>query len=209
MEYRLLGWPADGVPLRLNHERFAYAGKFVMTSTGKAVAADPDSLDDGRFPVPERPKTEYVDPVGAAAFNDDRTDDAALWIRYVTVRADRRGDGVGAALCRFVADRAADRGYRTVRIGVNNAYSYEALHKAGFAWTGRDTGLAELVLERPADAPAAVDPERYRAGLREFRGRDDVGDDERGFVDRKLGAGPPAVGDADRSSRQGGEPPSR
>ncbi|MUV90296.1 GNAT family N-acetyltransferase, partial [Halapricum sp. CBA1109] len=45
MEYALLGWADDGPTLRLDHERFAYAGKFVMSATGKAVArADGDVL---------------------------------------------------------------------------------------------------------------------------------------------------------------------
>ena len=40
MEFALLGWPEDGHSLRLDYREFAYAGKFVMTSTGKAVVGD-------------------------------------------------------------------------------------------------------------------------------------------------------------------------
>ena len=38
MEYVVLGWPSDGPTLRLDYRQFAYAGKFVMSNTGKAVA---------------------------------------------------------------------------------------------------------------------------------------------------------------------------
>ena len=94
-----------------------------------------------------------------------------------------------------IRERAAERGYERVRIAVNNAYSYEALHKGGFAWTGRETGIAELVLERPADQPAVVDPDAYREGLATIVARGDVGDDERAFAERKRERGPPAVDD--------------
>ncbi len=90
MEFALLGWPEDGHRLRLDHEHFAYAGKFVMTATGKAVVGD-----DG--------------VVAAAAFDADRTDPDTLCIRYVTVRDDRRGEGIGSDLLRFVREQAADR----------------------------------------------------------------------------------------------------
>ena len=193
MEYRLLGWPEDDVLVRLDHREYAYAGKFAMSSTGKAVA-----LDDGRrFRIPDEPKREYVAPVGIVAFSEDRTDPDALWLRYVSVRRERRREGVGPRLCAFVVARAGDRGYERVRIAVNNAYSYEALHKVGFAWTGRETGIAELVLERPAAEPAAVDPERYGDGLATIAERADLDDEERAFARRKRERGPPAVDGSD------------
>lgn len=191
----MLGWPEADVVLRLDHRAYAYAGKFVMSSTGKAVALDPEEA--GGFALPADPKREYVDPVAAVAFSADRTEPSALWIRYLTVRGERRGEGIGARLCAFVVDRAGERGYERVRIGVNNAYSYEALHKAGFAWTGRETGLAELVCARPTDAPAPADPERYRAGLATVAERDDVDADERAFIERKRRRGPPGIDASD------------
>ncbi|GAA0195487.1 GNAT family N-acetyltransferase [Halobaculum roseum] len=202
MEFRLLGWPEDGVVLRLDHREYAYAGKFVMSSTGKALAVDGEVADtadggetddDAVFRLPDDPKREYVAPAGAVAFNDDRSDADALWLRYVTVRRGRRGEGIGPQLCAFVVARAAERGYERVRIAVNNAYSYEALHKVGFAWTGRETGIAELVLERPAREPAVVDSDTYREGLATIVARDDVDDGERTFAERKRERGPPAV----------------
>lgn len=166
MEFDFLGWPADGPTLRLDWERFSYAGKFVMSNTGKAVARE-----DG-------------DVVAAVSFNADRSTEGRAWLRYVTVREDRRGDGVGAHLCAFAVDRLADR-FDRVRIAVNNPFAYHALHKAGFGWTGETTGLAELVLERPA--PTEAD---YGAGLDVYRDRD-LSVDEEAFLDAKRGSGAP------------------
>ncbi|WP_231753990.1 GNAT family N-acetyltransferase [Natronomonas sp. CBA1123] len=180
----LLGWPGDGPTLRLDYRRFSYAGKFVMSNTGKAVVREGESTDG-----------EFDDSVVAAvAFNADRTDPETLWLRYVTVRDDRRGEGLGPRLCRFVVERAAARGYERVRIAVNNPFAYEALYRAGFAFTGEETGIAELVLERPAHAPAERSTARYRAGLDQYRKRD-LSEDERAFLERKRGEEPPALSD--------------
>jgi len=199
MEFDLLGWPEDGPRLRLDYRRFAYAGKFVTAATGKTVLRDPDEslppLDDDR-PAPTGgpdalpPLAEDV--VAAVAFNEDRTDPTTLWLRYVTVRRDRRGDGLGPDLLCRTCEAAADRGYETVRIAANNPFAYEACHKAGFGFTGRETGVAELVLERPADAPAAVSRETYQSGLDRYRDRD-LGDPERAFLAEREAAEPPGV----------------
>jgi len=175
MEYAVLGWPDDGPTLRLDHREFSYAGKFVMSNTGKAVARATGS--------------EAGDPVAAIAFNEDRTDAGTAWLRYVTVRDDRRGEGVGARLARFATARLRERGYDRVRIAVNNSFAYHALYKAGFGFTGERTGIAELVLLRPGDRSAA----RYQSGLDEFRARDGLAPEERSFLDAKAGARPPDV----------------
>jgi GNAT superfamily N-acetyltransferase len=193
VEFRLLGWPEDGVVIRLDHREYAYAGKFVTSNAGKAVAVEHG--DDSAFAIPDDPKREYVAPAGAVAFNEDRSDAGALWLRYVTVRRERRGEGIGPRLCAFVVARAAGRGYARVRIAVNNAYSYEALHKVGFAWTGRETGIAELVLERPAAEPVTVEPATYREGLATIAARDDVDAEERAFAERKRTRGAPPLDD--------------
>ena len=169
MEFALLGWPDDDHPLRLDYREFAYAGKFVMTSTGKAVVGD-DAV------------------VAAAAFDADRTDPATLCIRYITVRRDRRGEGLGPQLLRFVRERAIARGYDRLTIGANNPFSYEAAYRAGFCFTGEEAGIAELTLEWPGDRSA----ERYRAGLAVFRQRD-LSEDEAAFLDAKLDSEPPDV----------------
>ena len=200
METVLLGWPPDGPTLRLDYRQFSYAGKFVMSTTGKAVvrATDETHTADGsraedptRGEVPSETDGFDDDVLAAVALNADRTDPETLWLRYVTVRADRRGEGLGPKLCRFVAERATDRGYERVAIAVNNPFAYEALYRAGFAFTGRETGLAELVLARPA-ARAAEDRslETYQEGFDRYRGRD-LSSAERAFLERKRGAVPP------------------
>ncbi|MCU4718500.1 GNAT family N-acetyltransferase [Halapricum hydrolyticum] len=162
MEFELLGWPADGPTLRLDYEQFSYAGKFVMSSTGKAVVREADEI------------------VAAAAFDADRTDDSTLRIRYVTVRRDRRSEGIGSRLLRTVRGRAADHGFDRVVAAVNNPFAYEAASKAGFGYTGEQTGLTERVMAWP-------DPDRetrYREGMESFR-EDDLEPDAVAFVDSR------------------------
>jgi GNAT superfamily N-acetyltransferase len=154
MEFELLGWPSDGPTLELDWRRFSYAGKFVMSSTGKAVARE-----DGAV-------------VGAVAFNEDRTDPDTLWFRYVTVREDRRGEGVGPQLLDFALGRASGRAYGRVKIAVNNPFAYEACYRAGFAFTGETTGIAELVLAWTPGSDADEDSDSYGDGLDRFRERD-------------------------------------
>ncbi|QIB74779.1 GNAT family N-acetyltransferase [Halogeometricum borinquense] len=186
MQFVVLGWPDDEPTLRLDYRRFAYAGKFVMSSTGKAVVVD-------RWDTRSVPSSEYDRGVVAAtAFNADRTDASTLWIRYVTVRGDRKGETLGPQLCAFVADAARGEGYETVKIAVNNPFAYEALHKAGFSWTGETTGIAELVLERPADTHAVRTREEYQAGLDRYRDRD-LEDPESAFLTGRENADPPAL----------------
>jgi GNAT superfamily N-acetyltransferase len=210
LELALLGWPADGPTLRLDYRRFSYAGKFVVGRTGKAVVrlrgATDGSAADTDLPPVDEPLPPDLDAdefdtgvVAAVAFSEDRTDPDTLWLRYVTVRRDRRGEGLGPRLVRFVTDRAHDRGYDSVRIAVNNPFAYEALHKAGFAWTGDETGLAELVLTHPPPGGLSGNGrtpttarDRYQAGLDRYRDRD-LGDPEASFLARKRGAGPPEV----------------
>ncbi|KAB1193996.1 GNAT family N-acetyltransferase [Haloferax sp. MBLA0076] len=198
MNFALLGWPEDGPRLRLDYRRFSYAGKFVTAKTGKAVLRDDaplPPLDDERPPPtggPDSLPPLAEDVVAAVAFNEDQTDPTTLWFRYVTVRRDRRGEGLGPELLRRTADAAASRGYETVRIATNNSFAYEACHKAGFEFTGRETGMAELVLERPATEPATVSRETYQAGLDRYRGR--ANDDrEQSFLAAREGTDPPAM----------------
>ncbi|GAA0527945.1 Acetyltransferase (GNAT) family protein [Halorubrum aquaticum] len=203
MEFTVAGAPGEGATCRLDYRAFAYAGKFVVGDTGKAFLR----TDDGSAAVPEwepeEPLPESVDPaefeddvLAAVSFSPDRTDPACCRLRYVTVHAARRGEGLGPELVRRTVSWLADTGYDRVRIAVNNPFAYEALYKCGFAYTGEETGLAELELERPADAPASArdDAERYRSGLAVFRDRDD---DPPEAVRRFL---------ADRLGDEGGEP---
>jgi GNAT superfamily N-acetyltransferase len=179
MEYAVCGWPEDGPTLRLDYREFAYAGKFVMSATGKAVVRDPERTSEGKW-------DEEI--IAAVAFNADRTDSRALWLRYITVRADRRGGGLGARLAAFITERALARGYERLRIAVNNPFAYEALYKAGFGYTGRETGLAELVLEHPLERSRSA----YQAGLDVYRDRD-LTEDEEDFLKSRIDANPPAM----------------
>lgn len=167
MEFALLGWPEDGPTLRLDYGRFSYAGKFVMSATGKAVVRADDA--------------GASDVLAAAAFDADRTDPETLRCRYITVRSDHRREGIGPRLLRFVAERARDRGYDRVAIAVNNPYAYEAAYRAGFAFTGETTGIAELVCAFPGDA---ADRERYQAGLDRYRERDLTDAEEQFLAER-------------------------
>jgi GNAT superfamily N-acetyltransferase len=185
MEYAVLGGPEDGPQLRLDHREFSYAGKFVMSNTGKAVAREVPRTADS-----EQDDTESdSELVAAIAFNEDRTDPATAWLRYVTVRRDRRGEGVGARLARFTAAELRERGYDRVKIAVNNPFAYHALYKAGFGYTGEQTGLAELVLARPGER----DAKRYQSGLDVYRERDDLATEEREFLTAKADDAPPDV----------------
>jgi len=206
MDFVALGWPPDAPTLRLDYRRFAYAGKFVLGSTGKAVArrVEPRATES-RSPAADA-RTEYDEGVFAAAsFSPDRTDGDCLCVRYVTVRDDRQGEGIGARLLAFVAGRAADRGYDRVRIAVNNPAAYVAAHRAGFAFVGRETGLAELVCERPAGRPAERDADAYRDGLDRYRERElGLDADAAARLDAKRAAGPPPV--VDPPTGAGAEP---
>jgi len=170
MACRIVGWPEAGPRLDLHHEAFAYAGKFVMTSTGKSVLER-----DG-----ER--------LAAVAFSRDRTDESVWWIRTVTVSRDRQGEGLGPRLLDFSAERLLDRG-RSVRIAVNNPFAYEAAYKAGFGFRGDETGLAELVLERPNARSQAA----YRDGLDRFRGRSALNEEEGAFLSGRDETVPPLI----------------
>jgi GNAT superfamily N-acetyltransferase len=188
VRYAVLGGPDSGPTLRLDWQAFSYAGKFVMSNTGKAIAYGGEPLGERDEWPPDAREAEapVEDVVAAVSFNEDRTDSETAWLRYVTVREDRRGDGVGATLCAFVAERLLAE-YDRVRIAVNNPFAYEALHKAGFGFTGEETGLAELVLERPCGDRT----DDYQAGLDAYRERD-LSAEEQAFLDRKRASSPPA-----------------
>jgi GNAT superfamily N-acetyltransferase len=167
----LLGWPADSPRLELDHERFAYAGHFRTGRTGVAVSR------------------EAGETVAAAAFSPDRTDDATLRLRYVTVRDDRRGERLGPRLCAFVARRGREAGFDRTLIAVNNPFAFVALYRAGFGATGERTGVAERVLARPD--PTDRDPAVFDAGLAAYGGRD-LPAAAAAYVERWRGRGPPA-----------------
>jgi GNAT superfamily N-acetyltransferase len=152
MEYEILGYPPDGPTLELDYREFAYAGKFVMSNTGKSVVRDSGEI------------------LGAIAFNADHDDAETGHLRYVTVREDRRGDGIGTRLLGYTAESLQDSRYETVLIAVNNPVAYRACYRAGFTYTGQEAGIAELVLQY--DTEGDRDEQQYRAGLSVFKERD-------------------------------------
>jgi GNAT superfamily N-acetyltransferase len=204
MEYALVCPPDEGTTLRLDYRAFAYAGKFVVGGPGKSVIRTPDGSPAAPEWEPDEPLPETVNPdafdedvIAAVSFSADRTDPSCCRLRYVTVHAARRGEGIGPRLIgETVADLSA-AGFERVKIAVNNPFAYEACHKCGFAYTGERTGIAELELARPAGAPAAVDADRYREGLEAFRETDgELTRTERRFVADRLERGPPPLDDA-------------
>jgi hypothetical protein len=217
MEFALLGW-ADAAPtLRLDYRRFSYAGKFVTGGTGVAVIrddVDEGATDDARAVESDNKpaidteseslsslpdgieESDFVDNILAAiAFSPDRTDRSTLKIRYLTVRDDLRGDGqqLGPRLVAFLISKAATAGYDRIAIAVNNAFSYHALYKAGFSYTDRETGLAELMLDRPIDKPAVASQSGYQRGLDVFREREGLSTAETEFLAAYDDAEPPAL----------------
>ena len=224
MEFTVLGWPPEAPTLRLDYRSFAYAGKFVLSSVGKAVLRTEDSSEI--FTSPEahahvdanesdRDQSMHADAntnhptesdpydhsvLAALSFSADRTDDTTLCYRYVSVRSDKRGSGLGPRLAASLTPHAVDRGYDRLRIAVNNPFAYEAMYRAGFAWTGRETGIAELVLERPAEIPATTTYEQYQSGLTEYRKRD-YDDPESTFLANRQETDPPALHTAVNSTQ--------
>lgn len=194
MEYAVIATPDDALGLRLDWARFSYAGKFVMTNTGKAVAVEASVLEDPEWP-PDPQDAQAAGVVGAVSFNRDRTDPDTAWLRYVTVRDTVRGQEIAPRLCAMTVDWLHDEmNVSRVRIAVNNPYAFEALYKAGFGWTGEETGLRERVLEFPPPSRQDV-AGQYRGGLRSYL-ETDVTPEERAFIGSRLSRGPPPIVDA-------------
>jgi len=163
-EHEIVGW--SDAALELDEDGFAYAGKFRVTS-GKAVTrSEDDSI------------------VAALSFSPDRAEDEAVRVRYITVRSDLRGEGIGSKLLEYAADRLLER-YESVRISVNNPYSYGAACKAGFGWTGEETGIAELVMEKPRPLDGDEADDRHEGALR-LLGERDLSEDEEKYLREKL-----------------------
>ena len=168
MEYKILGQSPDGPTLDLDYREFAYAGKFVMSKTGKSVA-----VDDGTV-------------VGAVAFSPDYDNERVVRFRYVTVHDDRRGEGIGSRLLRYTAE-SLSTGYDDVTIAVNNPVAYRACYRAGFTFTGHETGIAEVLLRYNPEENRRR--ERYYEGLARFEDRE-LPPEQQAVLDREE---PPPV----------------
>lgn len=171
MAFELIGYPEDGPTLDLDHEQFAYAGKFVMSDTGKTVVRTGGEI------------------VGAVAFNEDRSRSDTYRLRYVTVREDRRGEGIGPRLLRFTAANLVHRA-ETVLIAVNNPIAYIACYRAGFVSTGEETGLAEILLRYAPETNRSA--QTYTEGLSIFQQRD-LPQRQLSVLNQHLDSEPPEV----------------
>ena len=186
MEFELLGSDAVGPTLELDHEQFAYAGKFGTGRTGTTLLRTDGDASTTDEPGSESKITD-AEPDGsgprilaAACFNRNHAAPETARIRYVTVRRDRRGEGLGTVLL-AVTGRELSRRHDRVAIAVNNPVAYRACYKAGFAFTGEETGMSELRLVYEGDRSV----ERYEAGLDQFRERD-LPADQRAVLDSEF-----------------------
>lgn len=174
IDYSFCGWPSDRPTLDLPHEQFAYAGKFVVERTGKAIARDhadaPPSI------------------VGAVSFNRDRGVSNGARIRYLTVREGYRGNRIGPRLVQYLCTQVATT-YDAVRIAVNNPIAYVAMYRAGFGYTGETGGLGETILELPAPDRSS---KRYWNGLAQFD-VDVLPDRHQTILHRERSRDPPSV----------------
>jgi hypothetical protein len=150
----------EAPPLELPAAQFAYAGQYRMRRYGKAVLTH----------RPDRP-TQAAEIIAAVTTDRHRRHRDRLVVRRVDVRRDARGQGWGPALLQAVLPAAAAADFHTAQINVNNPFAYIAVSKAGFVWTGRTTGLAELIMIRPTDRPCTPTHGRFIAGLSLYRRR--------------------------------------
>lgn len=174
MEFVHLGSPAEGPTLALDHEEFAYAGKFRMGSTGKTVARDAGPGDE---------------LLGAIAYNEDHDSEETIRLRYITVRDSRQGEGIGPKLLRWTADRL-NSSAASIVIAVNNPIAYQACYRAGFVNTGTETGIAELELRYAPDAQRSA--EQYDRGFSVFSDRD-LPVEQSAVIATHQGSDPPQI----------------
>jgi len=150
----------EATSIVLPQEEFAYAGQYRMKRYGKAVLTR----------RPDRP-TAAAAIIAALSTDRHRIQENRLVVRTIDVRREARGNGWGPLLLRSVLPAVATAGFETIQINVNNPFAYIAACKAGFGWTGRTTGLAELIMTRPTDRPSRWSRGRFIAGLSLYRRR--------------------------------------
>ena len=148
----------EAISLDLPQEEFAYAGQYRMQRYGKAILTR----------RPERP-TAAAAIIAALTTDRHRIHHDRMVVRTIDVRRAERGNGWGPLLLRSVAHAYSTAGFDTVQINTNNPFAYIAACKAGFGWTGRTTGLAELIMTRPTDRPTRWSRGRFIAGLSLYR----------------------------------------
>tara|TARA_Y100000996_G_scaffold398933_1_gene367464 strand:- start:3216 stop:3755 length:540 start_codon:yes stop_codon:yes gene_type:complete len=162
IRYSTLGDIEGGPSVFLERDKFSYAGKFVGKGTGKILAKNGEKI------------------IAALSFSGDRNDKEVIWIRYVVVEKNLRGRGIGPKLLSYAVESFVGR-VRLVKIATNNIFAYRALYKSGFEYTGKKTGILELVLE----CPRAQTQERYLEGIEIFRSVKSLTDEEVEFVSKE------------------------
>lgn len=170
MHVEFRGSPSGGPAVSLDHTDFRYAGKFQMTTTGKALLFDSDTC------------------MGITAFSTDRTCENRIWLRYVSVHDDYQARGIGPRFLRTTAIELLDQG-ESIRIAVNNPFAYQAAYKAGFVYTRKQTGIAELILEHPG----IRSNETYLEGLNTFQDASHLSPREQSYIAEKRTKAPPPV----------------
>ena len=130
IKFSIEGDIEGGPPIFLHGDKFSYAGKFITKDAGKILARIDEEV------------------VGAISFNKDRNDEDIGWIRYMVVEKDHRGEGIGPELITYAIGVLREN-VGLIKVATNNIFAYRALYKSGFAYTGKTTGIAELVLEYP------------------------------------------------------------
>ena len=169
MEYAVISFPGEEHHLALDYREFPYAGKFVSNNLGVAVAREEGEL------------------LAVASFNEDRSAGDTARIRTISVRTDRQGEGIGTDLLAGLQRWLRDRGFERIRMAVNNPHAFQAAYKAGFCYTGEQSGLSELVMELPGMRSVAA----YRAGMALFD--DLVPEDMQTYVDEREHGDPPPM----------------
>tara|TARA_A100001037_G_scaffold240057_2_gene219846 strand:+ start:6245 stop:6784 length:540 start_codon:yes stop_codon:yes gene_type:complete len=162
IKFNTLGDGEGGPPIFLERDKFSYAGKFIGKDTGKILAKNGERI------------------IAALSFSGDRNDKDIVWIRYVVVEKNLRGKGIGPKLLSYAVESLMGR-VKLVKIATNNVFAYRALYKSGFEYTGKKTGILELVLE----CPSTQTRERYLEGIEAFRSVKSLTDEEVEFVSKE------------------------
>ena len=162
IRFSILGDREGGPSVFLERNKFCYAGKFIGNDTGKILAKNGEKI------------------IAALSFSGDRNDKEVVWIRYVVVEKNLRGKGIGPTLLSYAVESLMGQ-VRLVKIATNNVFAYRASYKSGFEYTGKKTGILELVLE----CPSAQTRERYLEGIEVFRSVKSLTDEEVEFVSKE------------------------
>lgn len=106
--------PGDDPDVELDHGRFPYAGKLTTRDVGLILGRDRGEV------------------VAAASYSIDRTDEDRCVIRYIAVRRDRQGEGLGTELLAATPGILFDRRFDSIKMAARSPYALVAAVRAGF-----------------------------------------------------------------------------